>query len=111
MRNQYSMGIRGKTGVSPMALRKRCRIRLPIRKGDLDISVKKRAGTILYDAVSQSAGTGYGREEYSPSRQVGFDPERKAVETLPIKYEWRATPCSKRIIHCGTTYEHTRNRL
>ena len=111
MRNQYSMGIRGKTGVSPMALGKRCRIRLLKRKRDLDISVKKRAGTILYDAVSQSAGTGYGREGYSPSRQVGFDPERKAVETLPIKYEWRATPCSKRIIHCGTTYEHTRNRL
>jgi len=54
---------------------------------------------------------GYSREEYSPSRQVSFEPERKAVETLLIKYEWRTTLCSKRIIHCGTTYGQTHNRL
>jgi hypothetical protein len=39
--------------------------------------------------ASQSAGTGYGRKEYSPSRQVSFDPEKRAVETVLIKYEWR----------------------
>ena len=61
--------------------------------------------------ASQSAGTGYGREEYSPSRQVSFEPEARAVETILVKYEWRATLCSKRIIHCGTTYGHTPNRL
>lgn len=61
--------------------------------------------------ASQSAGTGYGREEYSPSRQVRFDPEARAVESILIKYEWRATLCSKGIIHCGTTYRHSYNRL
>jgi len=61
--------------------------------------------------ASQSAGTGYGREEYSPSRQVSFDPEKRAVETILVKYEWRATLCSKRIIHCGTTYGRPHNRL
>jgi hypothetical protein len=39
----------------------------------------------------ESAGTGFGRDEYSPSRVVSFEPEAKAVETVLIKYEWRAT--------------------
>ena len=59
----------------------------------------------------QSAGTGYGREEYSPSRQVSFEPERMAVETVLIKYEWRATLCRMNVISCGTTYGLARNRL
>jgi len=33
------------------------------------------------------------------------------VESILIKYEWRATLCSKRLIPCGTTYGQTRNRL
>lgn len=61
--------------------------------------------------ASESAGTGYGREEYSPSRQVSFDPERKAVESILVKYEWHATLCSNGIIRCGTTYGRTHNRL
>ena len=73
-------------------------------------AMKKDAPAARGEA-SQSAGTGYGREEYSPSRQVSFDPEERAVESILIKYEWRATLCSKRIIHCGTTYGHTHNRL
>ena len=60
---------------------------------------------------NERAGTGYGREEYSPSRQVHFDPERKAVETVLIKYEWRATLCRMNVISCGTTYGRTHNRL
>ena len=54
---------------------------------------------------------GFGREEYSPSRQVSFDPEVRAVESILVKYEWRATLCSKRIIPCGTTCGQTSNRL
>jgi hypothetical protein len=61
--------------------------------------------------ASQSAGTGYGREEYSPSRQVSFEPEGRTVETILVKYEWRATLCRMNVIHCGTTYGKTRNRL
>jgi len=61
--------------------------------------------------ASQSAGTGWGREEYSPSRQVSFEPERRAVETVLIKYEWRETLCRMNVVSCGTTYGRTHNRL
>jgi len=59
----------------------------------------------------ESAGTGYGEEEYSPSYVVSFEPEKKAVESILIKYEWRKTLCSMKIINCGRTYEHSYNRL
>jgi len=73
-------------------------------------AMKKDAPAARGEA-SQNAGTGYGREEYSPSRQVSFEPEGRTVETILVKYEWRATLCSKRIIRCGTTYGQTHNRL
>jgi hypothetical protein len=53
------------------------------------------------DRAMESAGTGYGREEYSPSRVVAFEPERKAIETILIKYEWRATLCRMGIVSCA----------
>ena len=46
----------------------------------------------------ESAGTGFGREEYSLCRVVVFEPEAKAVETVLIKYEWRSTLCRLGII-------------
>lgn len=61
--------------------------------------------------ASQRAGTGYGREEYSPSRQVSFEPERKAVETVLIKYEWRETLCRMKVISCGQACGPVHNRL
>jgi hypothetical protein len=61
--------------------------------------------------ASQSAGTGYGREEYSPSRQVSFEPERRAVETVLIKYEWRETLCRMNVISCGRATGPAPNRL
>jgi len=72
---------------------------------------KEKASPSARGEASQSAGTGYGREEYSPSRQVSFEPEGRTVETILVKYEWRATLCSKGIIRCGTTYGQTPNRL
>jgi hypothetical protein len=72
---------------------------------------REKASPSARGEASQSAGTGYGREEYSPSRQVSFEPERRAAETILIKYEWRATLCSKGIIRCGQTYGQARNRL
>jgi len=48
----------------------------------------------------KSAGTGYGREEYSPSRLVAFEPESRPVEKIFLKYEWRSTLCRKGIIRC-----------
>jgi len=52
-------------------------------------------------AEGKSAGTGYGREEYSPSTTVAFEPESHPVEKLFLKYEWRSTLCKKGIIRCG----------
>lgn len=58
----------------------------------------------------KSAGTGYGREEYSPSRLVAFEPESRAVEKIFLKYEWRSTLCRKGIINCCRKPD-PRNRL
>ncbi|MRR53888.1 MAG: hypothetical protein EG822_05160 [Deltaproteobacteria bacterium] len=61
-------------------------------------------------AEEKSAGTGYGREEYSPSTVVAFEPESHALEKIFLKYEWRATLCKKGIIRCGWKREPD-NRL
>ena len=37
---------------------------------------KEKASPSARGEASQSAGTGYGREEYSPSRQVSFEPKQ-----------------------------------
>jgi hypothetical protein len=55
--------------------------------------------------------TDYGREECSPSRQISFEPEKRAVESILVKYEWRSTLCRMNVISCGTTYGRTHNRL
>jgi hypothetical protein len=52
-------------------------------------------------AEEKSAGTGYGREEYSPSTIVEFEPESHPIEKIFLKYEWRSTLCKKGIIRCG----------
>ena len=59
---------------------------------------------------AESAGTGYGREEYSPSRVVEFEPEASPVEKIFLKYEWRSTLCRKGIIYRGSVRE-PRNRM
>lgn len=61
-------------------------------------------------AQSESAGTGFGREEYSPARTVAFEPEAAAAEKIYLKYEWRSTLCRKGIIDCGRVYPN-RNRM
>jgi hypothetical protein len=60
-----------------------------------------RAATPAARAEEKGAGTGYGREEYSPSTTVAFEPESRAVEKIFLKYEWRSTLCKKGIIRCG----------
>lgn len=59
----------------------------------------------------ESAGTGYGRDEYSPSHVVAFEPERRAAETVYLKYEWRATLCKLGVIACARPYQRPPNRL
>jgi hypothetical protein len=59
----------------------------------------------------ESAGTGYGREEYSPSYTVAFEPESRPAETIYVKYEWRATLCKLGVIDCDSTGRRPWNRL
>jgi hypothetical protein len=51
-------------------------------------------------AAQDSAGTGYGEEEYSPSTQVEFTPQEQAFAQYFIKYEWRETLCQKSVVRC-----------
>ncbi len=48
--------------------------------------------------AKKEAGTGYGREEYSPTYTVAFEPESSPREKTFIKYEWRETLCRLGII-------------
>ncbi len=59
----------------------------------------------------RSAGTGYGRTEYSPSYTVAFDPEPLAMENLYVKYEWRSTLCKLGIINYSRPHSKPYNRL
>jgi len=61
--------------------------------------------------VLDSAGTGYGHEEYSPVQIVAFEPERKAIETIHFKYEWRETLCRLGVIGCYEPPRRHANRL
>jgi len=61
--------------------------------------------------ASESAGTGYGHEEYSPSYRVDFEPEKRAIESILIKYEWRETLCKMNIINCCRPHEGSHNRI
>jgi hypothetical protein len=59
----------------------------------------------------ESAGTGYGRGEYSPSQTVAFEPEKRAVETIYLKYEWRSTLCKLGVVECGKPPRRPANRF
>jgi hypothetical protein len=86
--------------------------RLNLEKKKEDSGDRAAAPSVAGKAQAlESAGTGYGREEYSPSYSVKFDPENRAVESILVKYEWRKTLCKMNIINCGRTYEQSDNRI
>ena len=51
-------------------------------------------------AAEADAGTGFGREEYSPSINVSFKPQYRPVAKHFYKYEWRSSLCKRGIIEC-----------
>jgi hypothetical protein len=59
----------------------------------------------------EGAGTGYGREEYSPVETVAFEAEKGAVETIYFKYEWRSTLCRLGVVSCDRPPCRPPNRL
>ncbi|HRF63983.1 MAG: hypothetical protein ABTR54_03800 [Candidatus Competibacter sp.] len=57
-------------------------------------------------------GTGYGESEWSPSRRVEFDPERRPFSQYFLKYVWRDTLCREGVIDCdGGRRPPPRNRF
>ena len=48
----------------------------------------------------ESTGTGFGREEYSPTTNVSFKAKKRPILKRFIKYEWRATLCKRGIVDC-----------
>lgn len=49
---------------------------------------------------SDDVGTGYGDRRTEYVTQVEFDAESRASQRVFLKYEWRETLCSKRILNC-----------
>lgn len=62
-------------------------------------------------AAKAEPGTGYGEREWSPSRRVEFDPERRPFAQFFLKYAWRETLCQQRVIECGDRPRPPRNRF
>lgn len=61
--------------------------------------------------IQRSApGTGYGEREWSPSRRVEFDPERRPFARYFLKYAWRDTLCQQGVIDCDDR-RRPRNRF
>ena len=71
--------------------------------------MKKEAARAEQDL--EGAGTGYGREEYSPVETVAFEAEKRAVETIHFKYEWRSTLCRLGVVSCDRPPCQPPNRL
>lgn len=45
-------------------------------------------------------GTGFGEQQWSPSREVHFVAEKRAIAKKFIKYEYRSTLCREGIVQC-----------
>lgn len=83
--------------------------RVPGAADTADERLKRKAERS--EQILESAGTGYGRDEYSPSQIVAFEPEKQAVETLYIKYEWRSTLCRLGVINADRPPCRPHNRF
>lgn len=79
----------------------------PVQAGEM---TRNRAAKSESKAL-ESAGTGYGHEEYSPVQTVAFEPESRAVETVHLKYEWHATLCRLGVVSCYVPPRRYSNRL
>ena len=59
------------------------------------------AGNKSEAARDESAGTGFGDEQYSPAIKVAFEPEEHPLQKTLIKYEWHEVLCRKGILQCS----------
>ena len=56
--------------------------------------------------ADESTGTGFGREEYSPTRRVHFKANNQPSFKHFFKYEWRNTLCKQGIVNCNYYEKH-----
>ena len=84
---------------------------MPAPEASMKSAQSRPAGRGSDMAKRESAGTGYGQEEYSPVQEVAFERESAAAEKIYLKYEWRETLCRKGVIACGTPRPSHRNRI
>ncbi|MEM9384765.1 MAG: hypothetical protein AAGA68_06870 [Pseudomonadota bacterium] len=82
------------------------------RDPDYYADSKRAPGAGKQNAQPQGkAGTGFGDERYSPSRQVAFDAQRSPSSVMLVRYEWRETLCEMGIMRCARYGDSDRNRL
>ncbi len=74
------------------------------RKGLSEKSAPSRRGYF----ADESTGTGFGREEYSPTVNVRFKANNNPTSKHFLKYEWKNTLCKRGIVNCGH-YENNRD--
>jgi hypothetical protein len=67
-------------------------------------SARSKAGA----ARDESAGTGFGDEQHSPTLKVAFEPEPTPSQKTLVKYEWHEVLCKKGILSCR---QEPNNRL
>jgi hypothetical protein len=51
-------------------------------------------------ARAAEPGTGFGDHRHEPAVRVAFEAERRPSSRVFLKYEWRETLCTKRIVDC-----------
>jgi hypothetical protein len=51
-------------------------------------------------SAAADAGTGFGREEYSPTMKVHFKARNHPIAKHFYKYEWRSSLCKRGVIQC-----------
>ncbi|MDQ5910910.1 MAG: hypothetical protein QG599_3007 [Pseudomonadota bacterium] len=61
--------------------------------------------------MQSAPGTGYGESEWSPSRRVEFEAERRPFARFFLKYAWRDTLCRERVIDCDRERPRPPNRM
>lgn len=61
--------------------------------------------------MQSAPGTGYGESEWSPSRRVEFEAERRPFARFFLKYAWRDTLCRENVIDCDRERPRPPNRM
>jgi hypothetical protein len=112
--NSYATAWNDKSAMGVIALavyNEKPRIMYRHNESDSFSSKKARPAPLAPSAQADETGTGFGREEYSPTIKVRFEPQNQALVKHFYKYEWRSTLCKRGIIQCNDYPYEPRNRF